>query len=133
MRRQCRETRVSHRPRIRLKQGLPADGNYQQSKAFLFYSRANAALGNFAKRRGLAMRTKITWVNYLNAQADGRGYWRSLEGRFDISPRYFSRVYPLDYQVTDTMRKADVAFDTVKECKRWAQDAIDLALSKEIP
>ena len=68
---------------------------------------------------------KITWINLApGAPADERGYWRSLEGRFEISPRYRNTVYPDSYKVTDRMagnQPREVCCDTVRDCKDWAR------------
>ena len=41
------------------------------------------------------MAVKLKWINQNpHAQADERGYWRSIEGRFSISPNYRHCVNP---------------------------------------
>jgi hypothetical protein len=73
---------------------------------------------------------KLKWINLApGAVADERGYWRSVEGRFEISPNYRSTVYPDTYSVRDRLRGVQgghgrLTFDTVRECKTWATNRI---------
>lgn len=71
---------------------------------------------------------KIKWVNdNPGGQPDERGYWTSLEGRFSISPRYRHTIYPDAYHVSDRLviPGKDATFDTVRECKAWAQSIVE--------
>jgi len=88
------------------------------------------------------MATKIRWVNESpGASRDEAGYWRSLEGRFGISPNYRHTVNPDSYTVVDNMiresrsgmmAKAKLNADTVRACKEWAQSRIDDEIAKAI-
>ena len=48
------------------------------------------------------------------------GFWASNEQRFEISPRFFGRERPVDYELTDRVHKTKRIFDTVAECKSAA-------------
>lgn len=69
---------------------------------------------------------RIIWVNTNpNAQPDERGYWNSLEGRFEISPNYRHTIYPDSYTVIDRLDKAECSHDRVRDCKAWAQARLE--------
>lgn len=73
---------------------------------------------------------KLKWINENpGAAADERGYWRSLEGRFSISPRYRHTIYPDSYTVHDRLRDYKTSNDTVRECKAWATDRVTRELN----
>jgi len=68
---------------------------------------------------------KIKWINEApGAPADERGYWRSLEGRFSISPNYRHTIYPDSYTVIDLLKKGEISHDTVRDCKAWADNKV---------
>jgi hypothetical protein len=68
---------------------------------------------------------KLIWINENpGASADERGYWRSVEGRFNIVPRYRSCVYPDTFEVRDNMEKITSTHNTVRDAKFWAFDRV---------
>jgi hypothetical protein len=54
------------------------------------------------------------------ATRDEGGYYRSMEGRFDIAPEHIGRCYPQQYRVHDRLKAAHTAYDTIRQCKEWA-------------
>lgn len=68
---------------------------------------------------------KIHWIN-TGSDSGERGYWESVEGRFNISPNYRHTVNPSHYTVQEKIAKGqsveynERSFDTVTECKVWA-------------
>ena len=68
------------------------------------------------------MRTpKLTWINENpGCQADERGYWVTLEGRFRIHPNYRHTIYPDDYTVRDTVKHIEETNYSIRDCKEWA-------------
>lgn len=86
---------------------------------------------------------KLKWINENpSAAPDERGYWRSIEGRFVISPNYRHTIYPDSYTVIDRLKlliaetfddkekrielkgRAEAMHDTVRDCKGWATDVV---------
>ena len=61
---------------------------------------------------------KIQWINTNpDAQADEHGFWRSIEGRFTISPNYRSTIYPDSYTLRDGMTSKSITRNRVRDCK----------------
>jgi len=76
---------------------------------------------------------KITWVNLnVHRSPDENGYWKSLEGRFGISPNYRQTVYPDSYTVRDNTTTEKHSFDQVRRCKEWAGKIVIDEITKEI-
>ena len=79
---------------------------------------------------------RMKWINLAQgAPADERGYWRSLEGRFEISPNYRHTVYPDSYDLTDKTcvdKHRRMSFNTVKECKQHALQVLNAEIATEI-
>ncbi len=81
---------------------------------------------------------KIKWIR-LNpgASADDGNYSRSLEGRFDISPRFRHTIYPDSYQIVDYLKKDASGKSIVKccnritDCKNWAEEIVFNEINKE--
>jgi len=83
------------------------------------------------------MTIKINWINEApNAAPDERGYWRSTEGRFHISPRYRHTIYPDSYMLVDRLAQRGQpdrqTYDTVREAKAAALDTVTKEVAKEI-
>lgn len=76
----------------------------------------------------------IKWINLAKGEGpDNAGHWRSVEGRFYISPRYRSTVYPDSYLIMDNATKImgsseHCVFETVRDAKDWAEEKIRKSL-----
>jgi len=78
---------------------------------------------------------KIQWcrTNDCRNNPDTKGFWTSLEGRFDISPNYRGTVNADSFTVHDKMASAKTIHHkyethttyTVTECKEWAQRRVE--------
>lgn len=67
----------------------------------------------------------VRWVNgNPGNDPSERGYWESAEGRFYIGPNFRHTVYPDSYTVTDRITKKEGHYDTVRECKEWAENVV---------
>jgi|GEM_PF-3921400 len=49
------------------------------------------------------------------------GFWHSVDGRFEISPRFRHTVNPDSYQLRDTVTQATTVLYTVRDAKARAE------------
>jgi hypothetical protein len=79
---------------------------------------------------------KINWLNESpGATADERGYWRSTEGRFHISPNYRHTIHPDSYSLLDMLKNREgrrPTYDTVREAKAAALNTVTDEVANEI-
>lgn len=74
------------------------------------------------------MKTKIHWYKTDPDQ----GYWRSMEGRFDIAAgSYWGGTKPTSYVLRDRVTGMSYRRDTVAEVKREAVEIVSLEREKE--
>jgi len=81
---------------------------------------------------------KVKWVNQNpGASPDEGRYWVSLEGRFSITPNFRHTIYPDSYTVVDALQRrgpamTHVTFDTIRDCKDWANDQVRITLENAL-
>jgi len=70
------------------------------------------------------MAIKIHWVNLarqeMQRDASARGFYRSVEGRFDISPRYRSTIYPDSFVMKDRIKGDELSSDSIRDLQARA-------------
>tara|TARA_R100001163_G_C4992092_1_gene144298 strand:+ start:180 stop:407 length:228 start_codon:yes stop_codon:yes gene_type:complete len=66
------------------------------------------------------MNLHIQWV-----YGGDNGYWRSAEGRFEISPIFIGRTTPQMYRVEDNLLKTSTSMDLCSQAKKWALRTVE--------
>lgn len=61
------------------------------------------------------MNVRIQWV-----YGGDNGFWRSAEGRFEISPIFIGRTTPQMFRVEDRLDETSTSVDLCKHAKEWA-------------
>ncbi len=66
------------------------------------------------------MRITIRWISNPHEA----GYWRSVEGRFDITPHFWGRTRPQSYTLADNTNQLVRTYPTVRAAKADAAKRI---------